>query len=246
MCNGMKKAISSLLGLILLVSFAFTGCQPGTESEVSTGEPASSAVTESSVSQNGTEMESAQPEETVDGLKITAEGVPVEVRFASDGQYRCEYDKNEYAVTTTTNGSTFEIKVTDRKPETNNDDNVVVYILDQSYGLITGVSEGSSLILPAINANITVTSNASSVMASLPSDYNKTLNYTGNTSSCSLSMGGVHDFAVNAKISTSSVSVPSSWPAYDMLSTSYDYTSGNGTAKINIDVTSSSFVFSDE
>lgn len=74
MCNGMKKAISSLLGLILLVSFAFTGCQPGTESEVSTGEPASSAVTESSVSQNETEMESAQPEETVDGLKITAEG----------------------------------------------------------------------------------------------------------------------------------------------------------------------------
>ncbi len=248
MCNGMKKAIPSLLGLLLLVSFAFTGCQSGTESEVSTGEPASSAVTRVQCfsKQNGDGNGIRSTRGNGGRFEDHCGRVPVEVRFASDGQYRYEYDKNEYAVTTTTNGSTFEIKVTDRKPETNNEDNVIVYIPDQSYGLITGVSEGSSLILPAINANITVTSNASSVMASLPSDYNKTLNYTGNTSSCSLSMGGVHDFAVNAKISTSSVSVPSSWPAYDMLSTSYDYTSGNGTSKINIDVTSSSFVFSDE
>lgn len=88
-----------------------------------------------------------------------------------------------------------------------------------------------------------MTDNASSVMRSLPSDYNKTLNYTGNASSCSLSMGGVNDFAVSAKISTSAVLVPSGWPAYDMLRSEYSYTSGNGTAKINIDVTSSSFTF---
>lgn len=105
------------------------------------------------------------------------------------------------------------------------------------------LSEGSSLILPAINANIAVTSNAGSVTISLPSDYNKTLNYTGNASSCSLSMKGINDFSIDAKISTSTVQAPSDWPAYDMLSLDYSYTSGNGAAKINIDVTSSSFMF---
>lgn len=88
-----------------------------------------------------------------------------------------------------------------------------------------------------------MTSNASSVVLSLPSDYDKTLNYTGNASSCSLSMGDIQDVAVTAKISTSSVSVPNGWPAYDMLSSDYSYTSGDGTAKINIDITSGSFVF---
>ena len=72
-------------------------------------------------------------------LKITAECAPVEVRLASDGQYSYEYNKNEYAVTTTTNGSTFEIKVTDIEPEVHigSQTNVIVYIPNQSYILIT-------------------------------------------------------------------------------------------------------------
>ena len=51
------------------------------------------------------------------------------------------------------------------------------------------------------------------------------------------------DYIINAKISTSSVQVLSSWPEYDMLSSDYSYTSGNGTAKLNIDVASSSITF---
>ena len=71
----------------------------------------------------------------------------------------------------------------------------------------------------------------------------KTLNVTGNASSCSLSMNGLQDFAVSAKISTSAMAVPSGWPAYDMLSPDYRYKSKNGTAKINLNLTSSSFAF---
>lgn len=240
----MKKITSILLELVLVVSFALTGCQPGTEPKTNTVNDISSTMTEPSVPQNENEITN-QPRKTVSDLKITAEGVPVEVRLASDGQYSYEYNKDEYAVTTTTNGSTFEIKVTDITPEvrSGNQTNVVVYIPDQSYTLITGVSEGGSLILPAINANIIVTSDASSVIIALPFDYNKTLNYTGNASSCSLFMSNINDFAVSTKISTSTVSAPSDWPAYDVLSSNYNYTSGNGTAKINIDVTSSSFIF---
>lgn len=47
----------------------------------------------------------------MDDLKIIAEGVPVEVQLASDGQYSYEYDKDEYTVTTSTDDSTFEIKI---------------------------------------------------------------------------------------------------------------------------------------
>ena len=212
----MKRMVFILMGLMLVVLFALSGCQKGTEHKAG----------------------------MADCLKITAEGAPVEVQIASDGQYSYEYDKEKYTVTTTTNGSTFEIKVAEIESgaDTGEQSNVIVCIPDQSYTLITGVSEGSSLILPAINADITVTSNASSVMLSLPSDYNKTLNFAGNASSCLLSMSNINDFAVSAKVSASSVSVPNGWPVYDMLSSDYNYTDGNGTAKINIDVTGSSIV----
>ena len=56
-------------------------------------------------------------------------------------------------------------------------------------------------------------------------------------------MSNVNDFAVSAEISTSAVSAPNDWPVYDMLSPNYNYVSGNGAAKINIDITSSSFIF---
>ncbi len=81
------------------------------------------------------------------------------------------------------------------------------------------------------------------MVASLPSDYDKTLNYTGNASSCSLFMNGIRDFSVSAEISASAVLVPDDWPAYDMLSSDYSYTSGNGAAKIRLDVTGGSFRF---
>lgn len=228
-----------------MTPYALTGHQSGEGSETNMVDAVSSVMAEPTVTQNKNELGTNQSGKIESDLKIIVEGVPVEVRLANDGQYSYEYNKDEYAVTTTTNGSTFEIKVTDLKPEVNsgNQTNVVVYIPNQSYTLITGVSTGSSLILPTINVNITVTSNASSVILNLPSDYDKALNYTGNASSCSLSMSNINDFAVNAKISTSAVSVPSGWPMYDMLSSNYNYTSGNGTAEINIDVTSSSFVF---
>ncbi len=268
----MQKTTSILLGLMLIASFSLTGCQLATETKANMIDVVSSAVelnsakieenisadnnenaneietisstaTETNVSKTGNEVEVRQSEQNTDDLKITAEGVPVEVRLADNGQYSYEYDKEEYAVETAANDSTFEISVTDIRPEIDSGTNVVVYVPNQSYTLITGIFEGSSLMLPEINADITITSNASSVVLSLPSDYNKTLNFTGNASSCSLSMNNINDFAVNAKISTSAVSVPKSWPVYDMLSPNYNYTGGNGTAKINIDVTSSSFIF---
>lgn len=47
------------------------------------------------VSQNENEIETNQPVQIASNLKITAEGVPVEVRLASDGQYSYEYNKDE-------------------------------------------------------------------------------------------------------------------------------------------------------
>lgn len=235
----MKKITSILFGVILIVCFVFTGCQSGMEREIFY------AAARPSVPKIENKMGANRPEQTVRNLKIMAEGAPVEVRLASDGQYSYKYNKDAYAVTTATSGSTFKIKVTGIRAEADgrNKTNVIVYIPNQKYKLITGVSRGSSLILPAINANISVKSDASSIMVKLPSNYNKKLNYTGNASSCVLSMSDVNDFAVKAKISTSAVSVQNDWPAYDMFSSSYNYTSGNGTAKINIDIASSSFMF---
>lgn len=215
----MKKFVFILFGLGLAASFSLTGWQSETAPNQS-GQPAGD-------------------------LKITAEGAPVEVRLTGGGEYRYEYDKDKYTVSASANGSAFEIKVSEiaSRIDLGEPDNVIIYIPDQSYAHITGVSEGSSLVLPAINADISVTSSASSVVISLPPDYNKTLNYTGSASSCSLSMGGMDDFAVSASSDASAVRVPEGWPAYDMLHSDYSYTRGSGAAKINIDVTGSAFIF---
>lgn len=70
----LKKLTSILLGLILSLSFALAGCQPGAEAEADTGNSVPGAVAEAGDPQN------------VGDLKITAEGVPVEICLASDGQ----------------------------------------------------------------------------------------------------------------------------------------------------------------
>lgn len=100
--------------------------------------------------------------------------------------------------------------------------NTTIYIPDQSYARVAAGSEGE---LPD------------------PAGHDKALAFTGSASSGSLSMAGVEDFAVSAEISPSMVSVPSDWPAYDMLRFDSAHTSGNGAAKIHIDRISSSFVF---
>lgn len=88
-----------------MASFALTRCQLGTESIAGTAGTVSSAememdmapskeykpqnsdkVTKPGVPQNENEIETNQSEQTVSELKITAEGTPVEVRLASDGQ----------------------------------------------------------------------------------------------------------------------------------------------------------------
>lgn len=181
----------------------------------------------------------------VSNLKITADNANVDVQLASNGQYSYDYDSSKFTVTTATNGSTFEIKVTAKPGATIGwNDGVTVYIPNQTYTLITGVSEKGGLNLPAVNANITVTNNSGAVSVRLPSNYSKTVNYTGVSASGSLAMNSNTNFAINAKFSTCAVSVPGGWPAYSNGSSSYSYTSGSGTAKINIDLTNCSFSFS--
>lgn len=177
-------------------------------------------------------------------LKITADNVNVDVQLASDEQYGCNYDNSKFTVATAINGSTFEITVTAKSgAEIGWNDRVTVYIPNQTYTLITGVSQQGGLSLPAVNANITVTNNSGAVSVMLPSNYSGTVNYTGVSGSGSLAMNGSTNFAVDANFSNCAVSVPGDWSAYNNGSSSYSYICGNGTAKININLMKCSFSF---
>lgn len=181
---------------------------------------------------------------SVSNLKIIAKNVNVDVLLASDGQYSYDYDSSKFTVTTATNGSTFKIKVTAKSGTKKIWKNrVIVYIPEQTYTLITGVSKKSGLSLPPINADITVKNKKGAVSVDLPSSYSKTVNYMGVSGSGSLTMGSITDFAINAKFSACAVSVPKSWSACSNGSSSYSYTSGSGTAKININLKNCSFAF---
>ena len=184
---------------------------------------------------------------TGSNLKITAENATVEVQPAGDGQYRCDYDENNCTVTTVTSDAAFEITVTG-KPDAafGWEDRVMIYIPAQTYDLITGVSEKGGLKLSGLNTDIDVTNNAGSVMIDLPSDYDRTLNYIGVSASGAVILNGNSDFTVSAKFTSCSVTVPNTWPVCGNGSSEYSYTSGSGTAKVNIELTNASFSLDDE
>lgn len=176
-------------------------------------------------------------------LKITADHANVDVQFASDGQYSFDYDSSKFTVTAATDESTFEIIVSaDLEAIIGFEDRVTVYIPDQTYDLITGISEKGGLHLPEIDADITITNNAGAASVRLPSDYCKTLNYTGISGAGSLVMNNNTDFSVNVSYSVSAVSGLRSWPMFGG-SGDYIYRSGDGTAKINVALTKCAFSF---
>ena len=146
-----------------------------------------------------------------------------------------------------TNGAAFEIKVTG-KPDAafRWEDRVMIYIPAQTYDLITGVSEKGGLKLSSLNTDMDVINNAGSVMVNLPSDYDRTLNYTGASASGAVILNGNADFAVSAKFTSCAVTVPDSWPVCGNGSSEYSYTSGSGTAKVNLELTNSAFSLYDE
>ncbi len=180
-------------------------------------------------------------------LKITAKNATVEVQPAGDGQYRCDYDENNCTVTTVTSDAAFEITVAG-KPDAafGWEDRVMIYIPAQTYDLITGVSEKGGLKLSGLNTDIDVTNNAGSVMIDLPSDYDRTLNYTGISASGAVILNGNSDFAVSAEFTSCSVTVPDTWPPCGNGSSEYSYTSGSGIAKVNIELTNASFSLNNE
>ena len=122
----------------------------------------------------------------------------------------------------------------------------MICIPAQTYDLITGVSEKGGLKLSGLNTDIDVTNNTGSVMIDLPSDYDRTLNYTGASASGAVILNGNADFSVSAKFTSCSVTVPDTWPVCGNGSSEYSYTSGSGIAKVNIELTNASFSLNDE
>ncbi|MDE7313724.1 MAG: hypothetical protein K2N87_19220 [Eubacterium sp.] len=195
-------------------------------------------VSAAAVARTGTEADAIRK------LKIIAVNANVDVQLAGNGQYSYSYDRSKFTVTTAKGGQTFKIKVKAKPGAANGWENrVIVYIPKQAYTSITGVAKKSGMSLPAVNANINVINSAGAVSISLPSNYSKTVNYTGVSGSGSLAMNGNTDFAVDAEFSVCAVAVPSRWPAYSNGSSSYSYTSGSGAAKINIKLKGCSFAF---
>lgn len=96
--------------------------------------------------------------------------------------------------------------------------------------------------MPAVNVDITITNNEGAASVSLPSDYSKTVNYTGVSGAGSLVMNSNTDYTVNVKYSDSAISGLKNWPMFGS-SGDCSYTSGNGTAKIKVDLTKCAFSF---
>lgn len=186
-----------------------------------------------------TEKAAGDPERaanTEDSLEITVNDVNAAIAFSEDGKYHFEYDSSRFTVDTTESAYTTRIQIGRKTAGRQNfEDRVKVYIPDMPYASIKGVAENGAFNIPSVNADITVINHSGAVSVELPCDFSKTVTYTADSSACTIGLNGITDVTVNASISDCAVSLPDGWPGFSFRETEYRHTSGNGTAKINLD-----------
>ena len=189
---------------------------------------------------------------TVNNLNISVNNCNVVFDFSTDGKYSYDYDNTKFTVTNTTKDSTTEITINckdnyDAKKaymDTSNNvvfDLVYIYIPNQSYGTVTVINENAGVTLPELNSNINYTSNGDATNIALPGDYNKIINYTSvNGAGKIVLKESFNDFKISVKNLNSAVSLPKDFPSKTGSST-YEYTKGDGKAKINVDIQNCAF-----
>ncbi len=180
---------------------------------------------------------------SISNLKVLAEKCNVYIGFSDNNEYTYDYDTSKFNVTTTKNDSTIEITI---NPKTGASidlmDGVAIYIPNQTYDTITAISEKAGLTLSEVNSNINLISNKGSTSLILPNNYDKIVNYTSISGSGGIKLNkDSTNYIISMKVSKSAVSIHEDFPQYIVGSSNYEYKNGDGTAKINIDIKSSSF-----
>ncbi|SDL51466.1 M56 family metallopeptidase [Paenibacillus jilunlii] len=221
-----------LLSILFLCSFTFMGAYA---SSPNSSHPGSNFLSET---------------QKVKNIKLHIDNANVMVKFAENDQFLYDYDKAKHRITYKIIDSNMEIKVENLKaphgasvPEALAD-MIIIYIPDRSYNNVTVDETYSGVSLPELNAKLHLTSNNGSMSIQIPEDFNKVIDLAHTNGSGLLNIDAkAKNYAVNLTSKDSSVSTSPGLPVF-INGRPWEYKNGNGAAKINIDLSKSSFTIS--
>lgn len=187
-------------------------------------------------------------EEKVSNLKFEIENCNVSIIKSEGEDISYSYDTSKFDVNSTTEESTIVVTVKLKNGVSAGlMDRVIIYVPDKNYGKIFVESVSAGVTLPELNSDFDVTNNGGAVSFRMVSGYHKNFDCELTEGAGTLKIAsGAKDYTVNLHITSSSVSVPSSFISYTSEQSNYHYTNGSGVAHFNITVTNSAFSIKDE
>ena len=196
---------------------------------------------------NAKDSETQTKENAPYDIVIHAKKCNIIVLQSTDKDFKYEYDKSLYKISSKQKDDLFKINVKSLSKEANDseeytqDKRIRIYVPAYVYKKIKIVGNYAGISVLPIDANIDLVNKNGAASVFLEKGFCKKLNYSSNAGSgCIRIEEGMTDYSLKAKISDSSFAPGDGMPGYK-YTPSYKYTSGNGTAAINLNIKKSAF-----
>ncbi|QHI71045.1 M56 family metallopeptidase [Aminipila terrae] len=182
-------------------------------------------------------------------IVINADNCNIIVLQSTGKDFKYEYDKSLYNVSSKQQDDIFTInakslsKVANDSEGYTQDKRIRIYVPDYVYENIKIVGNYAGISVLPIDANIDLVNKNGAAGVYLGKGFSKKLNYYSSEGAGSIRLEeGMTDYSLKAKISSSSFAPGDDMWTYNHTR-SYNYTSGNGSAVISLDIKKSSFSF---
>ncbi|WP_334073944.1 MULTISPECIES: M56 family metallopeptidase [Paenibacillus] len=180
-------------------------------------------------------------------LELAAENCNVLVQISRGEQLSVDYNAKVMNVVQNAKNSATQISIRPKQGVSTEDiDMVTLNIPSQKFRTITVNGNKAGISLPAVNADLNLTSNEGSMSAILPKGFNKTIKFELKNGAGSLHIDqGASNYKLSMGIKESALTIPDSLPGYKHGASSYTYTSGNGKAQVDVTISGSAFSVAD-
>lgn len=178
-------------------------------------------------------------------LEINASKGNVDVKTTLEQEISCDYDKNKYTVDIVDEGENtlIEIAVKDNV-EVIYSDRCIVYV-PSNFDNITITANKAGVYMTDINAKIDINCSYGAASIEVPAGFQKEICYVLKNGSGKITTTNISDYTITGNIATSTVSAPAAYNFKKVYGKKEkcSYTSGAGTAQINVNIENSTVKF---
>jgi hypothetical protein len=176
---------------------------------------------------------------------VTIEGTGcnyMEIKISDTNEFQYDYDPNLYVVDVSDKDGMIYIKASickDAKPTY--EEKVKIYLpADLGFSKLKVIANEAGIGIVGMNKPMEVINNQGAIAMEVPGDISNDISYTGNNGAAEITIASQSKkggFTFCLKQKKSAVSLPLEFIGYSETLEKYEYISGNGLAKINVDIT---------